>query len=132
MEKKIGTVSLTAMEAVELVVKYRNDIILGYDDGDSKEYWIGADSTTTLKMLSVFYDGVNYHFELVEFGKTNEELRKDYKFIQRMFTDLDVNHGLIDENTMLIEDAHTIVKWVMGKATFPPISACGCVNYFEM
>lgn len=124
--KKIGQESKR-----NLLNEYRDDIHLAYDDGDVQEYWIGINGTTSLKML-VWSEGYG---DLFDFGKTNDELRKDEIFAHAIVDDADVNHSINCDGKggyyLTDEYCVEVVDWLIGKALEPPITACGVVNYFN-
>ena len=123
-------IKLTQAEAEILLRVYENDIEITFEDGYVSECWIGTKGTTVLQLLLVSYDE-EFDSELVCFGKTVSEMRKDPKFIYALLNDGDVNHG-IDRNGELREEIYKdTIEFLMGRKNIPPITACGGINFFD-
>lgn len=115
--------SITAEEREDILKKYADDVRLYYDEGWTKEWWIGESGSTTIKMLHWWEDGGEDNGEFIDFGETINELRKDMNFVRALVTNEDVNHGLDTEYDCSL-------KWLAGDTNVMPITACGAVNYF--
>lgn len=107
-----------------------NDIRLDYDDGETKEYWVGEKGTTNVR--AIYWNEEDQEGEIVSFGKTISELRKDPTFIYALLNDSDVNHGLPLYNKPIPEEEYKrILDWLTCRSNEMPITACGAYNYFD-
>lgn len=122
---KLGKIN--AKEKERILSIYADDIRLDYEDGETEEYWIGENGTTDLKMFH-FWDGQG---EIISFGKTIDELRKDTAFFKAIVTDEDVNHGINTDGELSEDSMKEIIDWITGKTNRLPITACGAENYYD-
>ena len=118
-------INLTENEVEILLRVYENDIEITFDDEYVSECWIGTKGTTVLQLLLVSHSE-DFPSELICFGKTVSEMRKDPKFIYALLNDEDVNHGLDGK-----EIKKETFEFLVGKTNIPPITGCGGVNYFD-
>lgn len=132
-------VSLTE-GGMELMLRiYADDIRLAYEEkyeeGDyTREYWIGEKGTAPIHSMHVWTDDGKFNCEVICFGKTMDELRKDETFIRALMTDGDVNHALVCSDGKDYPDnesAKEILKWLSGETNEMFISACGAINYYD-
>lgn len=129
MKTKAERFDLTKDDVKKAVETFSNDIRLDYDDGCSQEWWIGEKGTTNVRVI--YWSDENDEGELVNFGKTISELRRDPIFISALLNDADVNHSLPLHNNPIPEDEFKrLLEWLTGRTNEMPITACGAYNYY--